>query len=539
MSGTHKRKRLHHHGPLADTKSSTIQAHQKRMSMRNAEDYFVQKAHQIEAELINNQNTKSPLLANQMMGRYGITNMKAFLESPGGKALKNLLERKLLELETLRKKAIQTEQDKARQRTLTMLVLSLAYDKKSAAARREYYIETEQKILDKKLHPKGKSKASYDADTLRAYQESAKAINEELAAKTALLAEIDAEWDKLEVATQEQHARDTFFDALLTDITQLFALTEEDSIHLTHLKKPELHHILQENQVVHRDGRAYLIPKHATFESLSQEEQAAAEKNFKAIKPRLEKAVKASRDDEATRITNKKIDLIHKAARLHQDIRVLTQQLKMMQQAIGLITASLTPDAASNTQPQLGMRPHPNQPNYDTSALFSSYKMLNKAMVNTESTKERQPILDVLHEDIDPIFAKKPELDPLDITTINRWGGPQFLAELHQFKQGANNITSAAHMQFQTSRSILKNAERLAGLVSESPAARRFQIDEALDAPKPKPASSQATNAPLKEEINRMKQEPAYRPEEEQENQPENTQGRQFRPKPFSTNPFE
>ncbi len=537
MSGTHKRKRLHHGTPLSDTKHGTIQTHQKRLNLRNAEDHFIQKAHQLEAELTNDQNTKSPLLANQMMGRYGITNIKAFLESPGGKALKSLLERKLLELDTLRKKAIQTEQDKARQRALAMLILSLAYDEKSAAARREYYVEEEQKILDKKLSPKGQSKAAYDANTLRAYQESAKAISEALTAKAALLAEIDAEWDNLEVAAQEQRARDTFFDALLTDIAQLFSLTEEGSIHLTHLKKPELHHLLQENQVVHREGHAYLIPKHATLESLSQEEKAAAEKNFKAVKPRLEKAVKASQDDEATRIANKKIDLIHKAARLHQDIRVLTQQLKLMQQAIGLITSSLTPDATSQTQPQLGMRPGPN---YDASALFSSYKMLNKAMRNTESTKERQPILDVLHEDIDPIFAERPELNPLDITTINRWGGPQFLAELHQFKQGANNITSAAQMQSQTSRSILQNAERLAGLVSESPAARRFQIDEVLDAPKPKATSSQAiSDAPLKEEINRMRQEPAYRPQKEQENQPENIQRPRFNPKPFSVNPFE
>ncbi|MDF1646288.1 MAG: hypothetical protein P1U61_04800 [Legionellaceae bacterium] len=508
MANTSSRKRRI--SPLSDTNQSMVATHQKRVKAKTLEDLFAHKTHAIQAAITDDQNTKSPLLANQLTGRYGLKNAAAltdFLKSPGGKALKSLIQQKLNELETLRQNSLQNEKEKQRERALVMLILGLAYEKEAAAEYRHYAIA--QKQLDNKLEAQKTTTHSsqYDQESIQAYAESAEALNEELSGKAKLLASIDSEWDSLEAAIEEQRAREAFFDTLLLDVDLLFSVSPEDEIHLARLKRPELQNLRHEKQIIHRNGQSYLIPKEVDFDSLSLTEQNKAQKEFAELKPRLEKAVQASNAEETAQHEKRKANLIHRAAHLHQDIRLLTQQLFLVYEAAKLLDAALSPEHAMPNTPEALMRAHPR---HNTSALFSSYKLLQKETLATSSYAQRAPILSALHEDI----------DTLDLETINRSGGPQFLPEMHQFKQGANNINSAGQTQTQTLLSLLKNAESLAALVSEAPTARRFHIQEQDNIPQPKPNMPQPNMQATKE------------------NQEENTPNNRFNPSPFNMRPY-
>ncbi len=497
MSGSHSKKQQHLH-------------------TKNIDEWFAHKAHEIQLELTKDQNTKSPLLANQLMGRYGLRNSKElldFLKSPGGKSLKSLIARKLAELEALRQNGIKTAEEKKHERALMMVILGLAYQKKADAAERLGEI-LEQKQLNNRLHPKKPPvqeesiRLAVRTESLLAYTATETALKDTLKSKHALRATLDAEWDDLEIAFEAQKMRHAFFDDLLLDVTRIFALLPDEEMHVAHLfEKPELKNTFKENQIIHKDGKTYLIAKGVSLDSLSPEDLATAEKAYLALKPRLEKVIKSSQKDETAYYEKRKNNLIHRFTRLHEDIRVVTQQLALIREAIIALEAK--------PKPQL---------NQDTAPLTASYRTLLKSMQATSSTKQRAPILSAVHEDIDSL-----NLDP----RMNQAGmpspeAPRLLAELHRFQQGANNITSAAHTQTQTLISMLKNAPTLAALMSEAPTSRRFNIAEQLD---------EQNYTPQRQQQPEPQQQPT--PQQRPENRPENTHEPRFRPTPFSTDPFQ
>ncbi|MCH9756611.1 MAG: hypothetical protein K0U37_05405 [Gammaproteobacteria bacterium] len=474
------------------------------------DDWFMAKAHDIQLDITKDQNAKSPLLANQLTGRYGLrdaTALRGFLNSPGGKALKSLIASKMAELEALRKAGLQNKQVEQRARGLVMLILGLAHQKEAAAHRLDGIFQ--QKVLDNKLHPKKNVTQQSIAtqqnyETALAYEASAHALSEELTSKENLVANLDQEWNALEASAEEHKIRDAFLDTLLVDITRLFTLSPDEKGQINPVfDKPELKNIFKEKQIVHKDGKAHLIPKGVSLDTLSPEEQTAAQKAFLVLKPRLEKAVKSSKQDEAALHEKRKMDLIHRATRLHQDIRVLTQQLIMVQQALGQLQLALTPQESRQDQLETSMSLSSEN---NTNALSSSYKLLYRESLLASTTAQRAPLFNALHNDI----------DPLDLETIHRSGGPQFLPELHQFKQGGN----ASHQPTQTLRSLLRNAESLAALISEAPTARRFQIQEEKHEPQP------------------LQQQPEQQLQQQHKPEQDSTPEPQFNPSPFSTKPY-
>ncbi|MCH9690089.1 MAG: hypothetical protein K0U10_05505, partial [Gammaproteobacteria bacterium] len=85
-----------------------------RKQHKHIEDWYTKKTHDVKSyenkaymlqkAIKDDLTSKSPLLANQLAGRYGIKDPLAlvnFLRSAGGKALKSLLIRKLDELQSL------------------------------------------------------------------------------------------------------------------------------------------------------------------------------------------------------------------------------------------------------------------------------------------------------------------------------------------------------------------------------------------------------------------------------------------------------
>jgi hypothetical protein len=419
------------------------------------EAWFKKTAHDIEVDITKNQNEKSPLLANQLTARYGFKNAMAlttFLNSFSGKALKSLIMRKIAELEALRQSNRQAALIKQQERTLAMLILGLAYQKEVAAEKRIHIAE--QAMIDKQLAEEKESfKHAQESATI--YTESATALNHALTEQTKILAELHAEWDVLEDAMKTHEAHDQFLEGLHQEPGRLFDdLSETEASHLTAFKNPALQMLRRDFKKVTQNGKDYLIPANQDIESLSPEAKQQAHHAFK----NLTHDIHQTRLDEAAHIEERKNTLIQKSTPTHQNIRALTQQLILIRLAINALKNKPTPSSL-------------NQNNH--SALCSSYKLLYREGLSTE---KKEPLLTALHEDV----------DPLDLTVMNRAGGPQLLAELHQFKQGANSSTSAAQTQSKSLLSLLKNAESLAALVSEAPTAKRFHLQEQRHVPKPK-----------------------------------------------------
>ncbi len=478
----------------------------KELSMPTSkalEDWFTKEAHDIQVKLTNDQNSKSPLLANQLMGRYGIKNAKElgeFLNSPGGKSLKSLISRKLAELEALRQAGLKTLEEKQRARALLMLILGLAYRKEAAASRLDEILE--QKRLDKTLKPKKKTTEeelllSSRTVSAAAYAESIEALNITLTQKTAAISATDTEWDALDAAFAEQQQRHAFFDEILSDSTRLFSLNDEEKLFLTHLyERPELKNTFQAKKLVQKDGKVYLIDKETNLEALSGDERDSAEQAYLSLKPRLERTIKSTKKEEEELHEKRKNDLIHRVTRLHEDIRIVTQQLTLIRHAVQALDLKIQQTLTQDTRP-----------------LTTSYKALNKAYLHASSSKQRRPIAQAVREDANTLDYRSKLMNEAGMPSPE---APRLLAELHAFKQGASHITSAGQTQRQTLLSMLKNAESLASLMSEAPSARRFHIEEYKDAPRPEP-----------------KHQPVPQPEPTEENRPT------FRPTPFSTNPFQ
>jgi hypothetical protein len=448
----HRRNQKRTHPTLADTNP-----HPKKIS-KNLEDWFNPK----------------------ILALYGVKNQSqvaALLKTPGDKALRSLIARTLAERDALQKIAIKTAQEKKHERALNMLLLGLIYEEKLEAKHHRDAIQ-EQAAIDHRVHPKKTPVEQEDTtERLKIYTESADALKAVLTEKTEDLNTLHADWDHLESIIDTHHARNTAHDELLKNLTRLFdgALSADEETHIDWLKDLTLQKQRKEYQLVRQNDTYYLIPKGVTLESLSGSEQAAAEKAFRDLKPRLEKSMAASREDEALRIEARKTDLIHKLAPLHEDIRVLTQQLVGVTKAMALLKAAIAP-----------------QHNHHNT-LAASYGLLNRALAHTSQSAQRTPIFKAVHED----------LNALDLTAINRAGGPKFLPELHRFIQGANNITSAGQTQKQTLNSLIKNAEGFAAFISEAPTARRFQMAEQMHTPKPVPIPEPESTAPRPSPFNK------------------------------------
>lgn len=470
---------------------------------------LIEKAHDIEALMTKDQNTESPLLANQLLSRYGIKNataLKTFLDSIAGKTLKSLVEKKLSELASLHQNAQRSAQENKKQRAIVMAILGLVYEKKAAAEHRKYTIAQQQ--LDAKLHPE-QSTHYNDELSIESYQASAIALQDMLAEREAIMRQIDGEWDALDLALEQLANRDKFFAEVLVDLDRLFHVSPKEEQYLQGLHMPALQHVFQSKQIIHKDGKNYLVASNVDFNTLTNEEKNIAEKDYNSLKLKLERAVHTTQRDQQAQHDKIKMDLIKRTTQLHQEIRVITQQLLLMRLAIDTIGTTLKSQSEQRNQLQLALKLTPSQienQNTPTRTLFLSYKMLHKEALRTTSDQEAAPIVKTLREDI----------DPLDLETLNRSGAPQFLPELHQFKQGANNLTSAAQTQRQTLLSLLKNAESLAALVSESPTARRFHLQEQKNIPTP----TQTT-------VN-----------EKQTERDENKENIRFNPTPLNTHPY-
>lgn len=468
-------------------------------------DWFTKEAHDIQVNITNEQNSKSPLLANELMGRYGIRDAKElleFLKSPGGKSLKSLISRKLAELEALIQAGLKTLEAKQHARALAMLILGLAYQKEAAADKLGEILE--QKRLDKILHPQKKANQdtiitqSMHAASAAAYAESIAALNTTLAEKTARITAADMEWDALDADYKAQQQRHAFLDEILSDFTRLFSLNDDEELYLDQLyEKPELQHTFEAKKLIQKNGKIYLIDKEDDFDDLSGEDRDSAEKAYLTLKPKLERVLKLTQKEEEEYHEKRKADLIHRITRLHEDIRIVTQQLSLIRHAVQSLDLKI--------QQQL---------NQDTRPLSTSYKALYKAFLHTSSARQARPISAALLEDANTLDYRSRLMNEAGMPEPS---APRLLAELHSFKQGANNITSAAQTQQQTLLSMLKNAESLASLMSEAPSARQFHMEEAKNTPKPRPA--------LK---------PTAQPVEEEQPEEKPT----FNPKPFRITPY-
>ena len=372
--------------------------------------------------------------------------------------------------------SLKNQLDEARIRAQIMGALALAIEAKEAKDERAEAI-LEQEAIYKRLHPEKTQKPDLSPKiTVHAYAESANALNEDLEAKERLLEHFHSSWDELDTSVETLRIRDAFFDELLLDVNRLFTLSPEEEAHLIHIKDTGLRDELE------------------AIRKLPLEQQATAKESLHRLKPRLEKARKASSQQEQDRHEKMRSDLIHKTATLHRDIRALTQQVLMLQKFLHQLDANL----AKKHLVASTMDPNHNSPR----ALTRSYQLLDRGLEAASNTNQRAPALNVIRED----FESLKHLGSTSDLSVN---APQLAPYQHALEQGTLRTSSPSRNEI-TFRSLMQKAPTLAATVGESATAKLALQEEQKHTPSLK-------NNP----------EPELAPEAE----------KRFHPSPFSTRP--
>jgi hypothetical protein len=455
---------------------------------KHIEDWYTKKTHDIKAyenkaymlqkAIQEDQNLKSPVLANRLAARYGIKSPIAlvnFLRSPGGKALKSLLIRKLDELKALREQSLEAVQEKQREHSLIMLILALAYQEEKEENQHLNAILQEEQI-EKQLH---KTPATTTAIvnkpaaaelSAKAYQDSLNTLHETIGKKSESLDRVQSAWDALDKIIEQHNVRKAFLHEVLDDIERLLDLSPEEEEHLESLNEPALKLLITKEHRLVSEGSGsektyYLIPKASQFNALTPEERHAAQQSAKELKLTLGKTVNHSIKAEEEHHTSKQNDLIHQTTRLHQDLRVLSQQCIIMNQALKQLQKKPAPTPQATPE---------EKATYDTpearvhASLTKSYKLLHQEASGRTSSQQRAPISKALDEE-------RKLYTPENVAATRRRGDVKFLPEEHQPKAGENNL--AANQI--TYDSLRTKGSRIGALITQTPLAN--QENDLLD----------------------------------------------------------
>ena len=475
-----------------------------RKQHKHIEDWYTKKTHDIKAyenkaymlQKAIKEDQKSPLLANQLAGRYGIKNPVAlvnFLRSPGGKALKSLLIRKFDELQALREQSLEAVQEKQREHALIMLILALAYQEEKEEHQHLNAILQEEQI-EKQLHRKpAKMAANINQQTalsMDAYQDSLNALHETIATTSDSLDDIQSAWDALDELIEQHHLRKAFLHEVLDNIERLLDLSPEEEEHLESLNEPALKLLITKEHRLVSEGSGsektyYLIPKASQFNALTPEERHTAQKAAKELRLSLGSAAQRSIKAEEEHHTSKQNDLIHQTTRLHQDLRVISQQCIVMNQALRQLQKKPAPTPQATPE---------EQASYDTpeaqvhASLTRSYKLLLKEASGRTSSQQRAPISRALDEE-------KKLYTPENVAATRRRGDVKYLPEEHQPKAGENNL--AANQI--TYDSLRTKGSGMGALMTQTPLANKENnLFDLLS--QPGQLAELVLNAPLKQQ---------------------------------------
>ncbi|MCH9715748.1 MAG: hypothetical protein K0U52_01505, partial [Gammaproteobacteria bacterium] len=335
-----------------------------RKQHKHIEDWYTKKTHDVKSyenkaymlqkAIKDDLTSKSPLLANQLAGRYGIKDPLAlvnFLRSAGGKALKSLLIRKLDELQSLREQSLEAVQEKQREHALIMLILALAYQEEKEEHQHLNAILQEEQV-EKKSHKTPATTAvnqkQQTALSIEAYQASLNALHETIGTQSESLDRVQFAWDALDEIIEQHNIRKALLHEVLDDIERLLDLSPEEEQHLESLNSPALKRLITKEHRLVSEGSGpektyYLIPKTAQFNALTPEERHTAQQAAKELKLTLGKTVHSAIKAEEEHHTSRQNDLIHQTTRLHQDLRVISQQCIIMNQALRQLQKTPTP----------------------------------------------------------------------------------------------------------------------------------------------------------------------------------------------------
>lgn len=367
-------------------------------------------------------------------------------------AVLNLIAKKIAEFRAEERNMTAAQQAAAKEK-ITLLAFALAEQREAAEDRLDAL--QEQAKLDKKLQ---KTTTRTRAESIYStYEAGAAALEAELALREQMLDDLELEWDGLE----EDLRKHAMLDQVANDPKHFFELSDNDRLHAAQNNQDILKNLPRNKQLIKHNGKLHLVPHGTQASEISPELAQEAREAYKAIKPllkTLQNNARAARDNEKEGLQERRAKHAERVSQLHQDIRLLTQQL------------TLVHDALSQLQLQLKMGPHGAKkepiptPEKDGKLHSRSTKLVLRELTVLPQDKKTAGVAQKV----------KAEVDMLDVTAMNRSGGPVFLFEQQQLK---GNMVSASVLQ--TTLQSHKYANKVGGsLLSEAGGQSRQHLRE-------------------------------------------------------------
>lgn len=444
--------------PLPDTKQEIIN---EALENKKIEDWFTQVTNDIQNNIIRDQIKTSPQIATQMLSRFGFkspNDLTIFLKSPAGKSVRASIIKQISLMKARNEMLAFNQVDQQKQHALAMLVLGLAYDKASAAK------ENMRRLNDEAVHERLKageealaeqqkrldeSQQSLD-ESAELYQLSTEALESILDEHEQEFGDFESHFDEIETLEAYHIEEGNFIDNLLLNIEDFFGLEPEKQERLTQNDPAVLKHFPKEKIIVKEDGVIYLINAGQNLKDLSQEDKQAAHQAYLQLKPEfnnLQNKIKQVHHDKRAEHEERKAQLRQKVVQRHEDITFLAQQLSELHEA----------RQAVQVQRQAKLVEQKLDP-----------AAQEQELAKAQQQAEKKPTLALIR--MIKLMNRMNRLDAVaDLSSSNRLGEPQFLAESHRIEQGGPIPGDL------TLRSLLQQANTLGAVITKAPTAEASQ----------------------------------------------------------------